>query len=171
LLALCQQKTIPKKSLIFPFLSSLFICIHIRANFDLYGVDEYGEVNGIENMKAEILARGPISCPVNSEATTFNLYRGGILTCEDHPADKECFNKEVDHVIVIAGWGVDALTGMSYWIGRNSYGTQWGEGAGGGWFRMKLGDDVLGMESNGCTWATPAKTDVDRALKQFEHAL
>jgi hypothetical protein len=29
-----------------------------------------------------------------------------------------------DHVVVIAGWGVDAATGMHYWVGRNSYGTQ-----------------------------------------------
>ena len=48
---------------------------------------------------------------------------------------------------------------------------QWGEGAGGGWFRLKLGDDVLGLESNGCTWATPAVTDVQRALKQFDDSL
>ena len=27
-------------------------------------------------------------------------------------------------VIVIAGWGTDAATGMDYWVGRNSYGTQ-----------------------------------------------
>jgi hypothetical protein len=48
---------------------------------------------------------------------------------------------------------------------------QWGEGAGGGWFRLKLGEDLLGLESNDCTWATPAQADVQRALKQFEDGL
>jgi hypothetical protein len=48
---------------------------------------------------------------------------------------------------------------------------QWGEGAGGGWFRLKLGEDILGVESSGCTWATPAQADVQRAMKQFEDSL
>ena len=121
-------------------------------------------------MKAEIYARGPISCSLNSEPTEFNAYRGGIILC-DKEKDKECENHSTDHVVVIAGWGVDKATGIEYWIGRNSYGTQWGEGAGGGWFRVKLGEDTLGLESNGCTWATPAKVDVDRALQQFEDGL
>ena len=35
-----------------------------------------------------------------------------------------CKVDDTDHVIVIAGWGVDAATGTKYWVGRNSYGTQ-----------------------------------------------
>lgn len=35
-----------------------------------------------------------------------------------------CRTKNTDHVVVIAGWGVDAATNMPYWVGRNSYGTQ-----------------------------------------------
>jgi hypothetical protein len=51
-----------------------------------------------------------------------------------------CKTKNTDHVVVIGGWGVDAATGLKYWVGRNSYGTQWGEGAGGGWFRLQRGE-------------------------------
>jgi hypothetical protein len=50
------------------------------------------------------------------------LRSGGIINCNDSPA--ACKVKETDHVVVIAGWGVDAATGMPYWVGRNSYGTQ-----------------------------------------------
>jgi len=141
-----------------------------RESFNLYGVDEFGEVTGVEQMKAEIYARGPISCSVNSDSNAFNEYRGGIITC-DNPLDKYCHAKGTDHVLVIAGWNVDKETGIEYWIGRNSYGTQWGEGAGGGWFRVKLGSNVLNMESTACHWATPAAADVQRALQQFETAL
>jgi hypothetical protein len=47
---------------------------------------------------------------------------GGIINCNDSPGACKVLN--TDHVVVIAGWGVDAATGMPYWVGRNSYGTQ-----------------------------------------------
>ena len=80
---------------------------------------------------------------------------------------KECKKKVTDHVIVIAGWGVEESTGLKYWVGRNSYGTQWGEGAGGGWFRLERGVNSLGLEGDICTWAVPAKETVDKLLSQY----
>jgi cathepsin X len=135
-----------------------------------YSVEEYGTVKGVFEMKAEIYQRGPISCSLNSEAPEFDRYKGGIISCAEsnHP---QCKVKFTDHVIVIAGWGVDKVSGMEYWIGRNSYGSQWGEGAGGGWFRLRMGFDELGIESHSCKWATPALNDVQMALKQFDDAL
>lgn len=146
-------------------------CTFVSTNkAPIYSVDEFGSVKGVAEMKAEIYARGPISCYVNSEAPEFNNYHGGIISCENSK-HAECQNKDTDHVIVIAGWGVDKATGTEYWIGRNSYGSQWGEGAGGGWFRLRLGVDELGIESHACRWAVPAAKDVERALQQFEAAL
>ncbi len=94
-----------------------------RKLYDLYGADEYGTVKGIYEMKAEIYSRGPIACSLNSEPNEFNFYYGGIISC-DNPKDSWCKAPITDHVIVIAGWGKDAKTGVEYWIGRNSYGTQ-----------------------------------------------
>jgi cathepsin X len=136
---------------------------------DVYGADEYGNVLGVDEMKAEIYARGPIACSINSEANAFNYYQGGVIKC-DSALDTACKSPFTDHVIVIAGWGVEEATGTPYWVGRNSYGTRWGEGAGGGWFRLELGTDVLNLESNTCSFAVPAQADVDRALKQFSSA-
>lgn len=134
----------------------------------MYGVDEFGPVKGVEEMKAEIYARGPISCLINSSPPSFNYYTGGIISC--NPNDPICAG-DVDHYVVVAGWGVDNSTGTEYWIGRNSYGSHWGEGAGGGWFRLRLGFDELRLESGGCGWATPSQADVERALKDFDTAL
>ena len=47
---------------------------------------------------------------------------GGVINCNDNPA--VCATRGTDHVIVIAGWGVDPDTKVPYWVGRNSYGTQ-----------------------------------------------
>ena len=140
-------------------------------------------MTGVDQMKSEIFARGPISCSLNSESTAFDEYTGGIVTCQGlvgeggkivastAGGDPACKYKGTDHVVVIAGWGVDAATGTEYWVGRNSYGTRWGEGAGGGWFRLKMHTDELNMESHACTWGTPSAADVQRALKQFESSL
>ena len=137
-----------------------------RESYNLYGADEFGTVKGVSEMMAEVFARGPIACSVNSESEYFNAYSGGIITCPH--GSYGCNPKFTDHVIVIAGWGTDAETGMDYWVGRNSYGTQWGEGMGGGWFRLQRGTDTIGLESHKCSWAVPARADVQRVMEQFD---
>jgi len=134
----------------------------------IYEVAEYGTVLGEDQMMAEIYARGSIACLINSEAPQFNDYKGGIVICDQ---GKECENKVTDHVIVISGWGVDKVTGVKYWIGRNSYGTQWGEGAGGGWFRLQRGVNSLGIESDNCSWAVPSDATIQRITDEFKNAL
>ena len=140
------------------------MCLLYRGTIMNYGVDEFGSVLGVHKMKAEIYERGPIACLINSEADEFDSYRRGIIQCDD------CITY-TDHVIVLAGWGVDAETNMEYWVGRNSYGNLWGEGASGGWFRIELGKNVLGIEGEACTWAVPAKDTVTKLLKQYEESL
>jgi cathepsin X len=102
-------------------------------NVELYGADEIGQVLGEAEMMTEISARGSIACSLNSDAWSFDAYHGGIITCPKEKGREECMSESTDHVIVIAGYGYDAELDMKYWIGRNSYGTSWGEGAGGGW--------------------------------------
>jgi cathepsin X len=135
---------------------------------NIYGADEYGTVLGESEMKAEIYARGPIACSLNSEPNAFDKYHGGIISCDPEVDGKACNLKGTDHVVVIAGWGVDKVTGKNYWVGRNSYGTQWGEGAGGGWFRLERGKNYLNMETHSCKWAVPAAAHVQRALDQYK---
>jgi cathepsin X len=136
------------------------------AHYNSYGLDEFGTVLGEEQMMAEIAIRGPIACSLNSEAPAFNQYKGGII--QDIKGD---YNSWTDHVVVIAGYGVDKQSGLKYWVGRNSYGGQWGEGAGGGWFRLERGVNALAMEQGSCSWGVPASADVERVLQQFGESL
>jgi cathepsin X len=158
---------------------------------NLYGVEEFGSLSGVHQMKAELFARGPIACLINSEPDEFDQYQGGVISCDDQKlppspsppspsppyssassSSRLCsLRKYTDHVIVIAGWGTDKASGKEFWVGRNSYGTKWGEGAGGGWFRLELGKDLLNIESSTCSWAVPAKADVERAISQYQQAL
>lgn len=89
---------------------SLKLLLCFREAYDVYGADEFGTVTGVDEMKAEIYARGPIACSLNSEANAFNYYQGGVIKC-DSKVDMACKSPLTDHVIVIAGWGVEESTG------------------------------------------------------------
>jgi len=112
-------------------------------------IAEYGPVKGVEAMKKEIYARGPIACGVN--ANEISDYDGGIV-------DLPHASRQVDHIVSIVGWGTeaknnaDATEENSYWIVRNSWGEYWGEM---GFYRLRMGGNQLGMEDS-CAWATPA---------------
>ena len=95
-------------------------------------------------MKAELVAHGPISCGI--EVTdAFEAYKGGIYS------EYKLFPM-INHEISVVGYGKDAETGQEYWIGRNSWGTYWGED---GFFRIATGNHGLGIE-NDCTAAIPS---------------
>ena len=75
-------------------------------------------------MMAEVFARGPIVCTINSSPNAFKHYKGGVISCDKIGRDGEDCKGILTHLVVIAGWGVEESTGLPYWIGRNSYGTQ-----------------------------------------------
>ncbi len=93
-------------------------------------------------MKAEIFARGPIACDIDA-TSKFEDYSGGIF-------EEEKILATSNHVISILGFGKTA-DGEEYWVGRNSWGTYWGEQ---GFFRIKMHKHNLGVERN-CNWAVP----------------
>jgi cathepsin X len=118
-------------------------CVNID-KFSLYKASEYGSVSGVAAMKKEIYARGPIACGIDA-TPNFDKYTGGIYSEFTYP--------EINHIISVVGWGKDPQSGQEYWIGRNSWGTYWGET---GWFRITMGNSWynLGIEED-CAWAVP----------------
>lgn len=72
----------------------------------------------------------------------FSNYKGGIINNTQKYS-------EITHIINLVGFGEE--NGIKYWIGRNSFGTFWGEE---GWFRIVRGINSLLIESN-CGWALP----------------
>jgi len=106
---------------------------------------EWGPVTGVDNMKAEIFRRGPITCGVDSSRLEEGRYhRGEIIADLVRPQDGKAW--EADHVISIVGWG--AAQGEEYWIVRNSWGRYWGED---GFVKIATGKNVMNIEAD-CNW-------------------
>ena len=109
-----------------------------------YFVEEYGSITGEDEMIAEIYARGPIACSLYAHSPAFENYTGGIIK------DPTVYNSTT-HVVAITGWGV-AEDGTKFWVGRNSFGTAWGQE---GWFQLERGVNCLDIEKHPCAWAVP----------------
>eukprot|EP00730_Choanoeca_flexa_P016127 TRINITY_DN7560_c0_g1_i1.p1 TRINITY_DN7560_c0_g1~~TRINITY_DN7560_c0_g1_i1.p1 ORF type:complete len:630 (+),score=144.81 TRINITY_DN7560_c0_g1_i1:189-1892(+) len=103
-------------------------------NYTSYYVSEFGNVEGVDKMKAEIFARGPIVGGIDA-TPELEAYTGGIFT-------QEKLLPVPNHEISIVGWGVEA--GTEYWIVRNSWGTYWGEN---GYFRINMHENNLAINS------------------------
>jgi len=102
-------------------------------------VSEFGHANGDHEIMAEIFARGPVSAYIN--ANCIEEYTGGINMYDTCPA------RMTNHAIQLNGWGTE--NGTDYWIGRNSWGTYWGEH---GFFRIVRGGNYEPGEGY---WAVP----------------
>eukprot|EP00096_Caligus_rogercresseyi_P003164 TRINITY_DN157_c0_g2_i1.p1 TRINITY_DN157_c0_g2~~TRINITY_DN157_c0_g2_i1.p1 ORF type:complete len:630 (+),score=116.89 TRINITY_DN157_c0_g2_i1:138-2027(+) len=113
-----------------------------KQNFKRYFVQEHGNVRGAEDIKKEIWKRGPIGCGIHV-TPEFEKYRGGIYS-------EAMRLPMINHELSLVGWGVSP-EGKEYWIGRNSWGTYWGEM---GFFRIEMHKDNLGIET-ACSWGTP----------------
>jgi hypothetical protein len=106
-----------------------------------YYVKDYGFVTGEEKMKAEIYARGPVTCGLVCPDEFVYGYKGGIFEYKGNETD-------VDHDVEVVGWGEE--DGVPFWKVRNSWGTYWGED---GFFRIVRGKNNLRIEEN-CAFAT-----------------
>jgi hypothetical protein len=107
-------------------------------------------VQGEQEMQKEIYARGPIACSLYAHSSAFEQYHGGVIKDDTvTPA------MGTTHVVAIVGWGTTS-NGQPYWIGRNSFGSIWGEGL--GFFRLERGTNQLNLETSKCAWVSDVFT-------------
>ncbi|XP_017278361.1 procathepsin L-like [Kryptolebias marmoratus] len=76
-------------------------------------------------LQAAVASVGPIAVAVNAMLSSFQLYKGGLYNVPD------CNPVLINHAVLVVGYGTDG--GQDYWLVKNSWGTDWGEG---GFIRM-----------------------------------
>eukprot|EP01114_Cavostelium_apophysatum_P012902 TRINITY_DN3004_c0_g1_i1.p1 TRINITY_DN3004_c0_g1~~TRINITY_DN3004_c0_g1_i1.p1 ORF type:complete len:299 (+),score=64.20 TRINITY_DN3004_c0_g1_i1:49-945(+) len=119
-------------------------CYSIK-KYTKFMVGDYASIAGVQQMQAEIYARGPISCGIEATAG-LDAYQGGYVYSEYDP------DPSINHIIAVVGWGQET-NGTNYWIIRNSWGQPWGED---GFFRLLMNqpDYNLGVETD-CAFGVP----------------
>ena len=77
------------------------------------------------------LSNGPVSIAIEADQKAFQLYKSGVFT-------GSC-GTNLDHGVLLVGYGSDSGTNTDYYIMKNSWGTTWGEN---GYMRMGRGSDL-----------------------------
>jgi cathepsin L len=62
----------------------------------------------------------PVSVAIQADATTFQMYKSGVYT------DIKC-GTDLNHGVLVVGYGVDTESQLPYWRVKNSWGTDWGD--------------------------------------------
>ena len=83
---------------------------------------------------------GPISVAVDASLDSFGFYKEGVYS------DDKCSRWNLDHQVMLFGYGTDPLTGLDYWLVKNSWSKLYGID---GYIRIKRGDGDCGIATEG----------------------
>jgi cathepsin L len=87
--------------------------------------------NNYTALMEAVAKKGPVI--VNVASSPWRFYKSGVFTTNGHSSEQT----DINHVVVLMGYGTDEETGEDYWLVRNSYGPRWGEE---GYIRLKRVD-------------------------------
>ena len=105
-----------------------------------FTMNSYEFVEGDEETVKEALATvGPLAVGINGGLESFFNYWTGVYD------DPEC-GGQLNHAVTLVGYGTDDSYSppLDYWLLKNSWGKDWGEG---GYIRLARGRNLCGITS------------------------
>lgn len=114
----------------------------VRSCWHVQGPSVGGVPAAIHRMSWALVSEGPVSISLSASRHDLYFYAGGVY---DNPA---CQNgaADLDHTVLLAGYGRSAEYDEPYWLIRNSWSAHWGEG---GYIRIAQQGDVCGILQQG----------------------
>jgi C1A family cysteine protease len=93
----------------------------------------------------EALAKQPVSVAIEADQKEFQLYKSGVFTA--------ACGTNLDHGVLVVGYGTDTTSGLNFYKVKNSWGTTWGQNgyillARGGSYNNGAGQCGVLMESS-----------------------
>jgi cathepsin L len=115
--------------------------VHAQGTCDSGGMQPAATISGYQRVPANdedalalAVANQPVSVGIDGESRSFHLYGGGIMTAD-------ACGTHLTHAVTVVGYGVQQ-DGTSYWLLKNSWGENWGEG---GYMKLERGTGVCGV--------------------------
>ena len=93
------------------------------------------------DLQSAVATVGPVSIAIDASHQSFQLYHSGVY---DEP---KCSSEQLDHGLLVVGYGTDSDSGKDYWLVKNSWAETWGDD---GYIKMSRNND------NQCGIATSA---------------
>jgi len=107
------------------------------------------EENNYWDLMEAVATKGPIA--VSVDASEWHSYSSGIFDgCNQT-------NPDINHAVILMGYGTDQSTGKDYWLVRNSWSASWGES---GYIRLArsekqiCGIDITPQDGTACVGET-----------------
>jgi len=86
--------------------------------------------NSVSQLKAAV-SEGPVSVAIEADTYYFQTYSTGVMD------NASSCGTNLDHGVLVVGYGTDAASGEEYWLVKNSWNTVWGDQ---GYFKLAIQD-------------------------------
>ena len=121
---LCSEKE-------YPYIGNDSICVQNQCN-NVVKIKSYADVQpNDENILKRAVAIGPVSVAIQANVSSFQFYKSGVYQ------DPEC-GDQLDHGVLVVGYGTDQDQNLDYWIVKNSWSPEWGDD---GYIKILRNDD------------------------------
>ena len=88
---------------------------------NVVSISDYSDVEpNNERLLMRAVAQQPVSVAIQANLSSFKFYKSGVYQ------DQEC-GDQLDHGVLIVGYGEDDSQGLDYWIVKNSWTSNWGD--------------------------------------------
>merc|ERR1712062_532703 len=78
-----------------------------------------GTSDSVSQLMAAV-AQQPVSIAIEADKRVFQSYTSGVL-------DSTACGTNLDHGVLLVGYGTDEASGLDYWLVKNSWDTTWGD--------------------------------------------